>query len=356
MAHQHKKEYSFVKKVWIVGLILSLITVILLIFKATFNILILILAGALIACFFRGLGNFVQRKTNWKSSISLLISVVGFTLIMGGVFYLVGATVTADSADLKESFPEMISEVETQLEKSDLGKEIIVQAKNIKSSDEFKSFLKKFFKTTYSGIADIYILSLLGIFFTISPKSYLMGVTQMVPPRGRKKTKAILNHLGSSLTKWLLGKFTAMVAVFLMTAIALFSLDIPMWLTLSILAGLLNFIPNFGPLVSAIPAILVAFSESPQMALIVAALYLTVQIIESSIVTPEAQKRLVSMPPALIILAQIFVGSLTGIWGVIFATPLVLIVIIIVQELYTKPLNKRAQKIEMRSDSQRNKS
>jgi predicted PurR-regulated permease PerM len=166
---------------------------------------------------------------------------------------------------------------------------------------------------------------------------------QLVPPRKRKKADGLINHIGSSLKKWLAGKFIAMAAVFVLTAIGLIILDVPMWLTLSIIAGLLNFIPNFGPLVAAVPAILVGFSQSPMMALIIAALYLFVQVFESSFITPQAQQKLVKIPPALIILAQVFVVALTGIWGVIFATPLLLIIIIVIQELYTEPMNRKSE-------------
>jgi predicted PurR-regulated permease PerM len=86
----------------------------------------------------------------------------------------------------------------------------------------------------------------------------------------------------------------------------------------------------------------VGMAESPNTALLIAVLYLVVQIFESSFITPKAQQKLIQIPPALIILAQVFMGALTGIWGIIFATPFVLIIIIVVQELYIEPMNKRA--------------
>jgi len=79
------------------------------------------------------------------------------------------------------------------------------------------------------------------------------------------------------------------------------------------------------------------------MALIIVCLYTGIQILESSLITPQAQNKLINIPPALIISAQIFVGALTGLWGVIFATPLVLIIMILVQNLYIKPMNERLE-------------
>lgn len=196
--------------------------------------------------------------------------------------------------------------------------------------------------TTFGGIGDIYIILLIGIFFTISPKIYKDGLIQLVPRRKRARAADVLEHLGSGLTKWLAGKLLAMFAVFVLTAIGLIILDIPMWLTLAILAGILNFVPNFDPLAAMIPAVLIGLSISTTTALIIAIMYTAIQLLESSLITPKAQQKLIKIPPALIILSQIFVGAMTGIWGIIFATPLVLIIIILTQDLYVGPMNKKS--------------
>lgn len=340
-SEKQEKKHSFVKKVWIVGLIFSLIAIVLLIFEATFDIVILVLAGALIACYFRGLSGLIKKKTKWSSTVTLSISTVGTILIVLGIIYLIGSTVSSETTQIKENFPSMLEDVQTHLNNSSAGREVIKQAKSITSSEKFGAFASRFFMGTFGGIGNIYVVLIVGIFFTISPSVYIKGIVQLVPPEKRDNAKELMQHLGSGLKKWLFGKFIAMVAVFVLTAIGLVILGIPMWLTLAILAGLLNFIPNFGPLAAMIPAVLVALSISPEMAIIVACMYIVVQLIESTLITPQAQKKLINIPPALIILAQIFVGALTGLWGVIFATPLVLIIMILVQDLYIKPMDKR---------------
>jgi predicted PurR-regulated permease PerM len=334
--------YTFVQKVWIVGLIFSLIAVVLLILEATFNILILVLAGTLIACYFRGLSSFIRRKTGWKTGITLSISVVGTLLIVAGIFWLIGATVAAQASQIEDTFPVLIEDAQRSLNGSRIGRDLIEQLEELESSEKLPAFLRRFFMTTFGGIGDIYIILLIGIFFTISPDLYKNGLIQLVPPSKRKKAREVTEHLATGLTKWLAGKFIAMLAVFVLTAIGLIILDMPMWLTLAILAGILNFVPNFGPLAAMIPAVLIALAISPTTALIVAILYIVIQTIESSLINPQAQKKLIKIPPALIILSQIFVGAMTGIWGVIFATPLILIIIILIQDLYVKPMNKNS--------------
>ena len=104
--------------------------------------------------------------------------------------------------------------------------------------------------------------------------------------------------------------------------------------SLAISAGLLNVIPNFGPIIAMIPAVLVALLTSPTQALMVAGLYLTVQIIESNLITPNVQKKLLNTPPALLILFQVLMGTLTGGWGIVLAVPMLVIVITMVKHLY----------------------
>lgn len=105
---------------------------------------------------------------------------------------------------------------------------------------------------------------------------------------------------------------------------------------LAIIAGILNFIPNFGPIIAMIPAVLIGLTQGINTALIVAGLYILIQMVESNLITPMVQKRLVNIPPALIIIGQLIIGSVTGYLGIILATPVVLIIMVIVNELYVK--------------------
>ncbi len=114
----------------------------------------------------------------------------------------------------------------------------------------------------------------------------------------------------------------------------------PLWLVLALLAGLLSFIPNFGPLLALIPAVLIGLMESPTTAAIVAGLYILIQFVESNFITTLVQQKLISMPPALIIIAQLLMGALTGGWGLVLATPLTVIVMVLVQELYINKMEK----------------
>jgi predicted PurR-regulated permease PerM len=330
------QQYCFQQKVWIAGGIFAFIIVILLLVKATFNVLLLVLAGVLIAVYFRGLGGLIQRKTKWKERFSLSIAVLATIILLALLIWLIGAKVQAQAAELSETLPSTIENVKGKLNQSELGRQITKKISSPRTQQQAQAVIQTFFKSTFGILGDIYVVLFIGIFFTISPGMYKNGIIKLVPPNGKKKADEVVTKIGDNLKKWLKGKLFAMLVVFVLTSIGLVIIGIPMWLVLALIAGILNFIPNFGPLIAMIPAVLVAFLQGPSTAAWVAGLYILVQVAESNFITPVVQKKLISIPPALIIIAQLFVAPLTGGWGLVLATPMMVILIVLVNELYVK--------------------
>lgn len=341
-----EKKYSFVQKIWITGGILALITAILLLFRSTFNVFVLVLGGTLIAIYFRGMANLIEKKTHWRSWVAMTISVGGTILLLTGLFWLIGSEAQNQMSQLSKTLPETYENAKDYLNRTWLGREVIDRISSA-GDGKMTSVFSTFFRTTFGILGDLYVILLIGAYLTAAPLLYTKGITKLVPPKGRKKAEDVLAHLDESMKQWILGKLFAMLVVFVLTAIGLKILGMPMWLALAIIAGFLNFIPNFGPLLAMIPAVLVALSINPQTALIVAGIYILVQFLESNFITPKIQQRLTSVPPALIITSQLIVASFAGIWGIALATPIILVVIILVRELHVKPME---QKQENRSD------
>ena len=328
------KEFSFPHKVWITGGIFALIVILLLLLKATFSVLLLILAGALIAVFFRGLSGIIERKTAWKEGICLTVSILGTLIILVLLFWLMGAKVQTQMAQLTETLPSTIDNAKQQLNQSPIGQKIVQQLSSPDSQKKAASMVQTVFKSTFGVLGDLYVILFIGIFFTVSPRLYKNGLVQLVPSGGRDKADTIMHKLGENLKKWLKGKLFAMLIVFILTSIGLVIMGMPMWLALALIAGILNFIPNFGPLLAMIPAVLVGLMQSPSTAIWVAALYIVVQVVESNFITPMVQQKLISVPPAMIIIAQLLIAPLTGGWGLVLATPLLVIIMVLLKELY----------------------
>jgi predicted PurR-regulated permease PerM len=330
---------GFQKKIWIAGGIIAFIVLLLLIINNVFHILLLVLAGVLIAVFFHGFGMFLSRKMKVTRKWSLLFSIIitlGFLFI---VSWFIGSKVQEQIAELSDSFPAIIENAKNQLNKSAIGREVVETIES--SSEKSLSSARGFFKTGFGIIADLYIILIISIFLTAAPQLYTKGIVSLMPKTFQNKAGNIISYAGFKLRSWLKGQIFAMFFVFILTSVGLSILGVPMALALGLIAGILNFIPNFGPMIALIPGVLVALLISPTTALIAAAIYTGVQIIES-IVTPIIQNRLVQLPPALIIIFQVIMGALAGAMGVILATPFLVVLKSAVEILYLNGNNVKA--------------
>jgi predicted PurR-regulated permease PerM len=336
MIKRNNTEYSFIQKIWIAGGIIALIAVVLLLLKATFSVLLLVLAGSLIAIYFRGLSDLIQRKTKWKQAVCLAISIAGTLVLIALLFWLIGAKVQSQIAEMSDTLPKTIEKTKEQLNQSSIGQKIVEKLSSSNTQHQVQSIAQTFFKSTFGVLGDLYVVLFIGIFFTAAPKIYRDGIIKIIPPKNKEQAELVLKNIGSNLKKWLKGKLFAMLVVFVLTSIGLVIMGMPMWLTLALIAGILNFIPNFGPLIALIPAVLIAFLQGPSTALWVGALYIAVQVVESNFITPLVQQKLIRIPPALIIVAQLLIAPLTGGWGLVLATPLMVIIIAVVTDLYIK--------------------
>jgi predicted PurR-regulated permease PerM len=206
-------------------------------------------------------------------------------------------------------------------------------------------FAGSFITSTFGIIGNVVIVFGVGLFFALNPSLYTQGLIRMVPVKRRARTANILSQVGSQLEWWFVGQLCSMASIGLLTTIGLKILGMPMALTLGILAGLMNFIPNFGPILAAAPAVLIALAPhegqtqiNPALAGWVVLLYIVIQLLEGWVITPFFQQRAVELPPALIIISQVIFGLLLGPLGLVLATPILATLIVLVRLLYVEDI------------------
>ncbi len=190
--------------------------------------------------------------------------------------------------------------------------------------------------TTFGAIVAMVVIVFIGLYLASSPELYLGGLLLLVPIRHRARGREVMNSIGHTLQWWLLSKIIAMAVIGVATWAGLSFLNVPLALILGILAAMLTFIPNIGPIVSAIPALLLAMMDSLTAGLYVALLYFSIQAVESYVLSPLLQQKIVSLPAALTMAAQVFFGVLLGGLGVVLATPLTAAGMVAVRMLYVE--------------------
>lgn len=341
-------ERSFSRHVWKACGIVVLIIAILWILKETFSVLLLALAGILIAIYFHGISRWIGTKTKLPPPWCMAIAVTVTVLILAAVIYFSGAKIQSQIAQLTETLPGMVTDVKAALGKSYIGQKILQSASGNDAAGKTTAFLQTFFRSTFGILGDLYIVIFLGIFFTISPGLYIKGFLKLFPEKARPATEHILDRVGSSLRRWLEVKIFSMFEVTVFTLIGLSLLDVPMAFALAVIAGLFNFVPNLGPLIAMIPAVLVGLTQGVNTALIIVVMYTGIQILDGSIIVPALQQKLMRIPPAILIMAQLFMGILVGGWGLLLASPVLIIVMIVIDETYIKKQGPPAQPAENR--------
>jgi predicted PurR-regulated permease PerM len=182
-----------------------------------------------------------------------------------------------------------------------------------------------------------------ALYVAWAPEPYRRGILSLVQPDRQDRARAVLDRLASTVRRWMLGRLVSMTAVGVVTALGLWALGIPAPGTLGLLAGVLGFVPNIGPLVSVVPAALLALTVGTDSVLLVLGFYLLVNLADGYALTPWVQKKAVSIPPALIITGQVLAGTFWGLLGVVFATPLLACFLVLVRELYVKNRDQQAE-------------
>jgi predicted PurR-regulated permease PerM len=166
------------------------------------------------------------------------------------------------------------------------------------------------------------IVIFFGIYFAADPQTYVQLVARLAPAERRPATLAMMHETGDLLRRWLIGQSISMAMIGSFTYIGLLILGVPIPFVLALFAGLAGFLPYLGPIIGAVPMVLVAGGESLDLALWVLGLYALIQFLESYLLTPLIQARAVSMPPAVVILSQLVLGAVFGLLGLALATPL----------------------------------
>ena len=186
------------------------------------------------------------------------------------------------------------------------------------------------------AIAALLIIIFVALFFAVRPDLYRRGFLRMVPERSRDDAARILGDVADTLRQWLVARLIAMVAVGLIVGISLAVMRVEGAVVLGVIAGLLEFIPFFGPIASSLPAIGMAAIESPQKALWVAILFLVVQQIEGNIITPLVLQNRVDVPPILTILAVPALMIIFGLIGGLVAEPFLAVAIVLTRKLWVE--------------------
>jgi predicted PurR-regulated permease PerM len=300
---------------------------------------LLIFSAVLLAVLLRGSTNFFKSKIKVPDWLGLTMSLLILFVFLGGIITLIIPTVAEQAEEIQQQVPQAWGNLKSNIRETEVGRTILDKVDGeglMPEDDRMMELAQRFFTGTFGVLGDILIVLIIGIFFAASPQLYVQGIVVLAAPRFRPRLENVMHQVYDSLKLWLLGKFLAMLFVGVATAIAMLIMGIPAAFALGFIAFLLDFIPNIGPILAALPAILLAFLVGPMTALWVGVVYLVIQQIESMVLVPLIYKKTVAISPVITLASLILLGILAGPLGLIMATPLMACIQVILRELYIK--------------------
>lgn len=301
------------------------------------DLLLMVFGAIVVAVLLRALTSRLTRHTRLSDGWALAVVVIVLTVILIALTWLFGSQLASEVGALQRTLPQAWTRLHDWIAAGPLGPALHELTRQAPTRVSNLAPRAGAFALGLTGsVANLFLVLAGAVYLAAQPQLYRRGVLLLLPAHVRATTDEALQASATALRLWLRGQLMAMVVVGVLTGLGLWALGIPGALALGILAGLLDFVPIVGPIVAAIPAILLGFTVSPQMALATAALFVVVQQIEGNLLLPLIQQRTVELPPVLLLFSLFGIGMLLGPPGVLLAAPLTVVAFVLIKRLYVQ--------------------
>jgi predicted PurR-regulated permease PerM len=298
------------------------------------KVLYLIFAGLLLAIALHSFASWLERHTplNHKYSYTVaLLATIGAATAVGLV---IAPRTISETSKIAATIPGALAQARGYLDRWGWGRHLVHTVKNGMNGQAASSQLTGFALGAMHAAEDLVIVLVVAFFGALNPREYRDSLIRLLPSEYRSRAQEAAGDVVYTLRWWIAGQLVPMVVLGAGSMLGLSLLHVPLAFTLGLITGVMIFIPYIGALLSEIPAVLVGLTVSPRTALYVLILYLGVHIVEGYLLTPFVQKRAVRLPPLLTILSQLLMWEIGGLAGVLVATPLAAVGLVLVKTLY----------------------
>jgi predicted PurR-regulated permease PerM len=303
--------------------------------------MLIVFAGVLLALGLSSLCDLVERRTGLRRRWSLPLVLLSFVIVLCLGIWLRGAAIEDQFNRLQESLPSAATELLTRMRTQHWAQWLLAHGFGPDQGPSIVDILPRVTRAvsgTLGYLGGLFVILFLGIVIAAEPQTYRRGFTQLFPRSAQFFVSCVVDKLLNELRLWLLARVACMGIVGFLVFLGLLALRVPLAGSLGILAGVLTFIPNVGPILSAVPPILLAFAMSPSCAILVMLLFWAVHASEGFLITPIANKAAVNLAPALTLAIQLLLAFVAGVLGVALATPLTIVIIVLVETVYKEKI------------------
>ncbi len=288
-------------------------------------IVLLLFASSVVAVLLTAVVGWLDKKfkIGKRTSFALILSTTVCVLVM--TVWLSGPSIIEQFANLQTDLPQAARQLMERVRVYGWGRWLLEQwsgySQLSSSVSAAMTRIGGIVLSTATVLSGLVLIGFLGLYLGAEPEVYFSYIERATPLSYRATLNACAAASVRNLRWWVLSQMLSMSAVGVIVACGLWALGVPLAGTLGVIAALLTFIPNVGPILSVVPAVLLAVAISPMKGLLTVILFLTVHFLEGNVITPLLERRIVRMPPALTMTAQLLLAVIAGPLGLALAAP-----------------------------------
>lgn len=335
---QRRVDSKFGIQPWILHLVglLAITAAVFLFVWFQYRLLFVVFAGLLFAVVLQAFAAWIERRTGWRHKYSYTVVVLAVTGLIAGIGVVIAPRAIRESGEIAAMLPHAIHQARSYLEQRSWGQYIVKTVQGAMTGSMPGAKVANFALLLIQAVEGLTIIVVVGFFGALAPHVYARSLVRLLPVEYRQQGSRLGSDILYTLRWWLVGQLIPMAVLGALSMVGLWLLHVPLAFTLGLFTGAMIFVPYVGALLSGIPAILIGLTVGPGTALSVLVLYSVVHIIEGYILTPLVQKKAIRLPPLLTILSQLLMWSIGGFTGVLVATPMAAVALVLVKTLYLK--------------------
>jgi predicted PurR-regulated permease PerM len=313
---------------------------------ATADVLLLLFIAILLSLYLGALAAAVTRRFGIPRKLALALAIVLSVTAVGGLVALLVPPVVSQTQQLFGVLPKFMASWERAIDDFvrtrvpalasvwKPGEHTLLVAIYEQAGSMFGNVVPKVFSIVHAVI-NVFSVAVMAIYLSLYPGIYREWLIALFPPLHRDLVRDVLSDLAETLRSWIVGQLLAMFVLAMLTALGLWILDVPYWLTFGVFTGAVAIVPFFGTLVSTtLPALFVLSGPGGgTKALLVILLGTVIHVLEGNLVVPLITAKKVDLPPVLTILAVLIVGKLLGPAGLLVAVPMLAVIMVLVRRI-----------------------
>jgi predicted PurR-regulated permease PerM len=311
----------------------------------TAGVFLLLFLAIIISLYLGAVRDFLVKRGHLPDRLAFFFAVVGTLVAIIGLFTLLVPPVVEQTRSLITVLPAMITKWETGIDNFVSrfpamreiwrpGEHKVLHAVYDQVSSTATEVVPKVFSLV-SGLIEVFAVFVMSIYLALQPGVYREWLIALFPPVHRDLVRDVLRDLADALRSYIVAQLTAMAVLGAFTALGLYILNVPYWLTFGIFTGLVAVVPFFGSLLSTTLPALIVLGEpgGGTKALLVLLLGVIVHLFEGNVVSPLVMSHKIELPPVLTIMAVLVIGGLLGPLGLVIAVPALASLMVIVRRI-----------------------